>query len=589
LIAQIAVENTLYAFDMLFSYEIPVGLESAVIRGVRVVVPFGRGNRKRIGVVFGVGSELPSGKIKPIDFVIDSEPVLSGELMDLCVWIRENTFCTYYDAFRAILPPGLGFSLKSGFKLAEEFSGELTDKERGLLRLLKNADKNAFSALISGNSAIVKSLAEKGAIVEENVAKRRIGDESVTMLRLLAPEGLDKPTAKQRAVIGFLEAAEAASLHEVCYECAVTPAVVKRLVEKNVVERYENVVFRTESGVDATESPESIVFSPKQQEIFDGLLTLMRCGEPRCALLRGVTGSGKTSVFIRLINEALKRGQSAIMLVPEISLTPQTVARFRGRFGDAVAVMHSRMSQGERYDQWDFIRSGAARVVVGARSALFTPLANVGLIVIDEEHEGSYKQDSAPRYAAGEVAAWMMERAGADAVVAEGMESGGHIGAATTMTLVPQVVDAVSIPVIAAGGIADGRGFAAARMLGAEAVQIGTRFLVARECTVHENYKKKVIAAKDIDSEVTGRSNGHPVRQIRNKLTREYLQMEKDGASFEEMEKLTLGSLRKAVVEGDVVAGTIMAGQNAGMGKKEQTYGEIVQEIISEAEALLNS
>lgn len=183
----------------------------------------------------------------------------------------------------------------------------------------------------------------------------------------------------------------------------------------------------------------------------------------------------------------------------------------------------------------------------------------------------------------------LMERGGADAVVAEGTESGGHIGSTTTMALVPQVADAVSIPVIAAGGIADGRGFAAARMLGAEAVQIGTRFLVARECTVHENYKKKVIAAKDIDSEVTGRSNGHPVRQIRNKLTREYLQMEKDGASFEEMEKLTLGSLRKAVVEGDVVAGTIMAGQIAGMVKKEQTCAEIVQEIISEAEALLNS
>ena len=159
----------------------------------------------------------------------------------------------------------------------------------------------------------------------------------------------------------------------------------------------------------------------------------------------------------------------------------------------------------------------------------------------------------------------MMERAGADAVIAEGTESGGHIGEATTMTLVPQVADAVRIPVIAAGGIADGRGFAAAMMLGAQAVQMGTRFLVAAECTVHDNYKKKVIAAKDIDSEVTGRGNGHPVRQIRNKLTREYLQMEKEGASLEEMEHLTLGSLRKAVVEGDVVAGTLMAGQIAGM------------------------
>ena len=162
----------------------------------------------------------------------------------------------------------------------------------------------------------------------------------------------------------------------------------------------------------------------------------------------------------------------------------------------------------------------------------------------------------------------MMERAGADAVVAEGTESGGHIGEATTMTLVPQVVDAVNIPVIAAGGIADGRGFAAAMMLGAQAVQMGTRFVVAKESIVHENYKQKVVAAKDIDSEVTGRSTGHPVRCIRNKMTREYLKMEKEGASLEELEKVTLGSLRKAVVEGDVVDGTLMAGQIAGLVKK---------------------
>ncbi len=181
----------------------------------------------------------------------------------------------------------------------------------------------------------------------------------------------------------------------------------------------------------------------------------------------------------------------------------------------------------------------------------------------------------------------MMERAGADAVIAEGTESGGHIGEATTMTLVPQVVDAVNIPVVAAGGIADGRGFAAAMMLGAEAVQMGTRFLVAAECTVHDNYKQKVIAAKDIDSEVTGRGNGHPVRQIRNKLTREYLQMEKEGASLEEMEKLTLGSLRKAVVEGDVVSGTLMAGQIAGMVSREQTCAEMITEIMEQAEVLL--
>lgn len=181
----------------------------------------------------------------------------------------------------------------------------------------------------------------------------------------------------------------------------------------------------------------------------------------------------------------------------------------------------------------------------------------------------------------------MMERAGADAVIAEGMESGGHIGSTTTMALVPQVADAVEIPVIAAGGIADGRGFAAAFMLGAEAVQIGTRFVVASESIVHENYKQKIIAAKDIDSEVTGMSHGHPVRQLRNPMTREYLKLEREGASFEELEHMTLGALRKAVVEGDTEHGTLMAGQVAGLVKKEQTCREIMEEIMEQGKALL--
>ena len=182
----------------------------------------------------------------------------------------------------------------------------------------------------------------------------------------------------------------------------------------------------------------------------------------------------------------------------------------------------------------------------------------------------------------------MMERAGADAVVAEGMESGGHIGSTTTMALLPQVVDAVNIPVIGAGGIGDGRGFAAAMMLGAKAVQIGTRFVVANESIVHQNYKEKLIKASDIDSEVTGMSTGHPVRCIRNKMTREYLRLEKAGADFMELEHLTLGTLRNAVIDGDVVNGTVMAGQIAGLIKKQQSCKEIIEEIMDEAETLLS-
>lgn len=180
-----------------------------------------------------------------------------------------------------------------------------------------------------------------------------------------------------------------------------------------------------------------------------------------------------------------------------------------------------------------------------------------------------------------------MERCGADAVVAEGMEAGGHIGSQTTMALVPQIVDAVKIPVIAAGGIGDGRGFAAVRMLGADAVQMGTRFVVAEESIVHENYKERIIKAKDIDSVVTGQSTGHPIRILRNQMSKEYLKKEKEGASFEELEMMTLGTLRRAVIDGDVVRGSVMAGQIAGLIQKKQSCREIIEEIMGQAETLL--
>ena len=182
----------------------------------------------------------------------------------------------------------------------------------------------------------------------------------------------------------------------------------------------------------------------------------------------------------------------------------------------------------------------------------------------------------------------LMQKAGADAIVAEGTESGGHIGEATTMTLVPQVVDAVDIPVIAAGGIADGRGMAAAMMLGAEGVQIGTRFVASTEAQVDEAYKNRIVKAKDIDSEVTGRSHGHPVRCLRNQMTREYVRLEAEGKTMEELEYLTLGSLRKAVQEGDIQNGTVMAGQIAGMIHDIRSCKEIVESINSQCEALLH-
>lgn len=403
--AEVAVENTLYAFDMLYSYEIPEELSDRIKEGVRVVVPFGRGNKKRIGLVISITDELPSAKTKPIYSAVDERPVLNRELLRLCVWIRDNTFCTYFDAFRTILPPGLGYSLKTLYTLCEVFSAELDNKEQDLVKQLKTADKGTFNALCAGEPALVKSLLSKGVLAEQTALKRRVGDESVRMVRVFEDfDESQKLTPKQKTVVEFLGEIGAASVHEVCYGCAVTEAVVRKLIEKNVLETFENVVFRVDSSEEASESPEDIIFSPKQQAIFDDILELMNASEPQCALLRGVTGSGKTSVFIRLINEALKQGKTAIMLVPEISLTPQMVGKFRRLFGNEVALMHSSLSLGVRADEYRRIQSGKARIVIGTRSAVFAPVENLGLIVIDEEGEGTYKSESAPRYHAREIA-----------------------------------------------------------------------------------------------------------------------------------------------------------------------------------------
>ncbi|MCH5195572.1 MAG: primosomal protein N' [Oscillospiraceae bacterium] len=404
--AKIAVENTLYAFDRLFSYEIPKELSERVLPGVRVVVPFGRGNTKRVGLVFEISeiTDETEEKIKPISAVIDEEPIVSEELLKLCIWLRENTFCTYFDAFRAIIPPGLSYSLKSRFSLAEGSDvGPLSDEDKKLIETLLKADSSV--ELYAERKSDVERLIKQGVIVREEIPKRRVGDENIAMVRL--SEDYDetvKLSPKQKTAVGFVRENESASIREVCYACASTPAVVNRLIEKNVFERFEYSVFRTENGETASESPKDIVFSPKQQEIYNGILSLMNDEKPRCALLRGITGSGKTSIFIRLINEALEQGKTAMMLVPEISLTPQMVGKFKRLFGENIAVMHSSLSVGERADEYRRVKEGRARIVIGTRSAVFAPVKNLGIIVIDEEGEQSYKSENTPRYHARDVA-----------------------------------------------------------------------------------------------------------------------------------------------------------------------------------------
>lgn len=400
-----AVEGTSYSFDTLFTYLVPQSLCGKICAGMRVVVPFGKGSKSRVALVFSVEA-APSdrSKLKYVSSIVDVEPVISPEMLSLCRWIRDNTFCTYFDAFRAILPPGLSYTLQTRYEPVNGYSGELGASERELLERISTL-RERYSP-DTAEKPLLKALAEKGAVKESELLKRRVGDETTLMVKL-APQPEHEPpklTPKQRQVTAFLEENNAASVHEVCYALNITSAVVKRLVEKGVLEEYEYQVFRLENNISKTESPSDIVFSPKQQAVFDGALALMNDDKPRCALLRGITGSGKTSVFIRLINEAVLQGKSAIMLVPEISLTPQMVGKFRRLFGDEVAILHSSLSLGERADEYTRIKTGKAHIVIGTRSAVFAPVQNLGIVVIDEEGESSYKSESAPRYHARDVA-----------------------------------------------------------------------------------------------------------------------------------------------------------------------------------------
>ena len=403
---QAAVEGTAYSFDALFTYLVPEELCGRISAGMRVVVPFGRGNRSRIALVFAVEpAPADRSKLKYVSSIADSEPVISPEMVRLCKWIRDNTFCTYFDAFRAILPPGLSYTLQTRYEPVNGFTGSLTSGEQSLLTRISEL-REKYSPQPE-DKPLLKALKDSGAIKESELLKRRVGDETTLMVKLAElPEGSEPPklTPKQKQVLEFLEENSAASVHEVCYALNITAAVVKRLVGKGLLEEYEYQVFRLENTEGKSESPSDIVFSPKQQGVFSGLLNLMNDDAPKCALLRGVTGSGKTSVFIRLIDEAVKQGKTAIMLVPEISLTPQMVGKFRRLFGDDVAILHSSLSLGERADEYTRIKTGRAHIVVGTRSAVFAPVKNLGIIVIDEEGEGTYKSESAPRYHARDVA-----------------------------------------------------------------------------------------------------------------------------------------------------------------------------------------
>ncbi len=409
LTAAVAVEKTAVSFDALFSYLVPDFLRESARPGMRVLVPFGRGDRKRAGVIFGISEQENPGSLKSIYSAAEDGICLEPEMLRLAEWLRETTFCTYYDAVRCMLPAGLSLRLDEEFSIAEGADiSDCTKEEKSLVEAAVALGNKAGALFLKPeNRAVSQRLAEKGILLKKENAKRRIGDGTERTVRLSGRDFSEvRLSPKQRSVLETLAENGAASVKELCYLCTVSASVVKNLEAKGLVVLENEEVSRALSAdAQATESLSELVFSPAQQRTYDGIKALMDSGEAKCALLHGVTGSGKTSVFIKLIEAARKRGKTAVLLVPEISLTPQTVRKFQSLFGSDVAIMHSSLSLGQRADEFKRAERGEAKIVIGTRSAVFAPLKNIGIIIIDEEDEHTYKSEMPPRYHAREVAA----------------------------------------------------------------------------------------------------------------------------------------------------------------------------------------
>lgn len=412
-IAEIAVSGTAYSFDMLFSYIVPERF--SVKCGCRVLVPFGKGNTRRIGAVMKISSGDASG-LKKIISVIDDKPVLSEEMLGLVYYLHDNTFCTYYDAVRVMIPPAMNVRITEKFYINENFvlGDTLGEDAKILLEKLKQISDNKqindyIMDFISENGRkTVDELCESGALNTDNIFRQKVGDAVLKMVRL-TDNYINSPdkfrfTPKQKTVVGFLSE-NSASSKETAYMCGVTEIVISNLVRNGVAEEYEMEVFRhvedfSESRADVNDT----VLSDEQQAAYNAVYEQVQLQKPAVYLLHGVTGSGKTSVFEKLISGTVGMGRQVLMLIPEISLTPQILKRFRSLFGERVAVIHSGLSMGQRLDEYKRIKSGMADIVIGTRSAVFAPLDNIGLIIMDEEGESTYKSEISPRYNAHDVA-----------------------------------------------------------------------------------------------------------------------------------------------------------------------------------------
>lgn len=421
MIGKIAVSAATFAIDKPYSYHVPEGMD--LKPGMRVTVPFGRGNRRSEGVILAL-EEGEDRSLKAVEQALDEEPVLSAYGLRLAAFLRERYFCTFYDAIRAMLPGGLWFRESSRISLTEDESWrDAVIKKEGAEAILSHleqlggkADEQALRAAVEEEEVFreaIRYLQRKKWVRCDADLSRRTGDktEKIATLAASAEEAMEyaahrpKSAAMQRAVLELLCSVGSAAVKELCYFTGASTATVNRLEKLGYIALTERPVLRCRE-IKPTQLDGPLILNDDQQAAFEGLYHRMTGEDPGVALLYGITGSGKTSVYIKLIEACLARGRSAMLLVPEIALTPQLLGLMAAYFGQTVAVLHSSLSTGERYDQWKRVRSGDARLVVGTRSAIFAPGEDFGLIILDEEQEHSYKSENSPRYSAKEVAIW---------------------------------------------------------------------------------------------------------------------------------------------------------------------------------------
>ncbi len=399
-VAKVALYGATYAFDKLYSYAIPPKMNLQA--GQRVIVPFGRGNTEKQGIVFEVVDE-DTYHLKTVKSVIDEAPVLSDEMLKMCEYMHETVFCTRCDAVSAMLPTGLNHRLINFYSANLDFLGLelLNATEKEVFDFLKSKGEKSeddITATFGIDALLLKQMTEKEALIKNSETKQKMGDATQKWVKLADDIGEVKLTVRQKQVVDLLSDIETASVKELRYFTGVSMSVIENLIQKGVLIAFERQVFRSPYKTNAVPNPNEIYLTAEQQAAFMGLREKLKSDKAEVSLLYGVTGSGKTQVFLKLVDEVSQKGEGVIVMVPEIALTPQMIDIFTGRYGNKIAVFHSAMSMGQRMDEWTRIKNGDALIAIGTRSAIFAPFKRLGLIIIDEEQEHTYKSEKSPRF-----------------------------------------------------------------------------------------------------------------------------------------------------------------------------------------------